>query len=667
MSNNCLAMEENIRIIFDLATQKVIDIVLQNILNQLPDEYDQQFIDEVKDAVLKDINKGITQAFNYAEFCTGGKQYVLCFAEMYLNKILAQVAQNLTEETAKNIVGQSLELINAHGIPFLLEENAIEIDIALDEIFQNMVNDSTETIVSHAVEKLLAELPNEYAKDEFTERLNQIIKAGVKVGMSKDKDFSLLAEQGNDIAMLFASEYLEKSLSTVIEKMPSGQMKNIVGRFANQIAKHGVTSLFNEEEQYAIEDELKEMAISEVQKYTTAQTIRVVDIAVDFAVNKIKDYGKGKTGTYRNKKIQEYSVELKMNLANSLSANVEELFTGNKSLTEAISDVAVTSVKNTATSFVQQEGETLLRSGMKKATNKFHVSGSGSRTINRHIDKFGSVAAEQAVMNLGAYTQKYLNNEMSFGEATYGMLTDSASGAVRAYFKEEGAAIASDAINTLAMRVMKDVGNKQAQNMTAKALAKYASPAAVAGTATALVAMGSTFKQYFNGEITKTELLVQLGEEGTGACLASTYGAIGMTLGAVAGPLGVAAGGAIGTMAGYIASNMMYGALLQAFKDADVAKANYEKIHEFCQQAIRIRQERRRQFEIATKTFLERRQAVIDNSFATINEAFLANDYEAFGRGLEQIAIEFGGDLGEFKNIDTLKEAMSDESFVFEL
>ena len=198
-------------------------------------------------------------------------------------------------------------------------------------------------------------------------------------------------------------------------------------------------------------------------------------------------------------------------------------------------------------------------------------------------------------------------------------------------------------------------------------LPPYASPAAVAGTATALVAMGSTFKQYFNGEITKTELLVQLGEEGTGACLASTYGAIGMTLGAVAGPLGVAAGGAIGTMAGYIASNMMYGALLQAFKDADAAKANYEKIHEFCQQAIRIRQERRRQFEIATKTFLERRQAVIDNSFATINEAFLANDYEAFGRGLEQIAIEFGGDLGEFKNIDTLKEAMSDESFVFEL
>ena len=64
---------------------------------------------------------------------------------------------------------------------------------------------------------------------------------------------------------------------------------------------------------------------------------------------------------------------------------------------------------------------------------------------------------------------------------------------------------------------------------------------------------------------------------------------------------------------------------------------------------------------------MERRQAVIDNSFAAINEAFLANDYELFGRGLDQIVNEFGGDLGEFKNIDTLKAAMSDESFVFEL
>ena len=667
MSSEYTYSEGNIKIVFDVAIQKVIDIVLQNILDQLPDEYDQQFIEQVKTAVLKDVNKGVTKTFNYAEFCTGGKQYVLSFAELYLNKTLAQVAQNLTEETAKNIVVQSLDLINAHGIPFLLEENAIEIDIALDEIFQNMVNDSTETIVNHAVEKLLAELPDEYAKDEFAERLNRIIKEGVKVGISKDKDFSLLAEQGNDIAMQFASEYLEKSLIAVFEKMPSGQTKNIVGRFANQIVKHGVMSIFNEEDHAAVEDALKEMAIQEAQRYATAQSIRVVDIAVDFAANKIRDHGKGKAGSYRNKKIQEYSVELKMNLANSLSANVEELFTGNKSLTEAVSDVAVTSVKDTAANFVQQEGATLLRSGMKKASNKFHVSGSGSQTINRHIDKFGSVAAEQAVMNFGAYTQKYLNNEMSFGEATYGMLSDSASGAVRAYIKEEGAAIASEAINTLAMRVMKDVGNKQAQNMTAKALAKYASPAAVAGTATALVAMGTTFKQYFDGEITKAELLMQLGEEGTGACLASTYGAIGMTLGAVAGPLGIAAGGAIGTMAGYIASNMMYGAILQAFKDADAAKANYEKIHEFCQQTIRIRQERRRQFEIATKAFLERRQAVIDNSFATINEAFLANDYELFGRGLEQIANEFGGDLGEFKNIDTLKAAMSDESFVFEL
>ena len=223
MSNEYLCNEENIKIVFDTATQKVIDLVLQNILDQLPDEYDQQFVDEVKAAVLEDVNKGVANTFNYGELCTGGKQYVLRFAELYLNKTLARVAHNLTEETAKNIVAQSLELINAKGIPYLLEENAIEIDIALDEIFQNMVNDSTETIVSHAVEKLLAELPDEYAKDEFAERLNRIIKEGVKVGMSTDKDFSLLANQGKDIAMLFASEYLEESLNAVCEKMPAGQ------------------------------------------------------------------------------------------------------------------------------------------------------------------------------------------------------------------------------------------------------------------------------------------------------------------------------------------------------------------------------------------------------------------------------------------------------------
>ena len=31
--------EENTRIIFDAATQKVIDLVLQKVLDELPDEY----------------------------------------------------------------------------------------------------------------------------------------------------------------------------------------------------------------------------------------------------------------------------------------------------------------------------------------------------------------------------------------------------------------------------------------------------------------------------------------------------------------------------------------------------------------------------------------------------------------------------------------------------
>ena len=659
--------EENTRIIFDAATQKVIDLVLQKVLDELPDEYDQQFIDEIQQAVLCGVTEGIDEEFNFEEFCLGGKNYIIKLAEIYLENTLAQASENINSDEAKTIIGQIRKIINEQGLPVFLEDDTVAVDLILDGVFQDTINETTNTIVDFAVEKVIEQLPDEFSKKEFTSRLNQIIKSGINISATDNADYSILAEQGIDLGVMVADEYLKTALKATVDKMQPGRAKNIVSSFATQIANHGVKSIFDEQEQEILQQELKDLAVSEAQKLITEQSIRIVNSAVDYTANRAKDKSRGQRRSYRNRKIAQYSVELKMNLTNSLGSNIEEVFAGNKNLSEAICDVTYTAGRDTAVSFLQNEGATLVQSGMKKATNKLHVKGKGSRTINRHIDNFGSVASGQLVLSAGNHAQRFLNNEEDFSEATYGMLSDTAVMSVQTYVSQEGAVIASEAINALATRVMKDVGNKQVKTMTAKALAKYASAEAIAGTATTLIAMGGTIRQFVNGEISKAELLTQLGEQGTAVCLAETYGAIGMTLGAVAGPLGMAAGAAIGSMAGYIASNLIYGSLLQAFKEAEAAKANYEKIHTFCEQAIRIRRERRRQFEIATKAFLERRQAVIDNSFATINAAFLSNDYEAFGRGLEQIAVEFGGDLGEFKNMDTLKEAMSDDSFVFEL
>lgn len=659
--------EEKTRILFDAATQRVIDLVLKKVLDELPDEYDQQFVDEIKQAVLSGVTEGIDEEFDYKEFCSSGKKYIIKFAKMYLENTLAHVADNITSNEANTVVEQVRQIINMQGIPVFLEDDAVTVDLVLDEIIQNSINETASTIVDFAVEKVLEQLPDEFSKNDFTNRLNQIIKAGININTTDNADYSALAVQGIDIGVMVADEYLKTALMATVDKMQPGRAKSIVNSFAAKIANHGVKGIFDEQEQEVLQQELTDLAAMEAQNLVTEQSIRIVNSAVDYVADKAKDKSRGQRRSYRNMKIVQYSVELKMNLTNSLGSNIEEVFAGNKNLSEAVSDVAYTAGKDTVVSFLQNEGTMLVQAGMKKAVNKFHVRGKGSQTINRHIDSFGSVASGQLVLNAGSHAQKFLSNEEDFSEAAYGMLSDTAVMSVQNYVSQEGAVIASEAINALATRVMKDVGNKQVKTMTANALAKYASAEAIAGTATTLITMGGTIKQFVNGEISKAELLTQLGEQGTAVCLAETYGAIGMALGSVGGPLGMAAGAAIGSMAGYIASNMMYGALLQAFKDAEMAKANYEKIHAYCEQVIRIRGERRRQFEIASKAFLERRQAVIDDSFATINAAFLANDYEAFGRGLEQIAVAFGGDLGEFKNMDTLKDAMSDESFVFEL
>ena len=151
--------EEITRIIFDAATQRVIDLVLEKVLDELPDEYDQQFVDEIKQAVLSGVTEGIDEEFDYKEFCSCGKKYIIKFAEMYLENTLAHVMNNITSNEANTVIEQVRQIINMQGIPVFLDEDAVAVDLVLDEIIQNSINETASTIVDYAVEKVLEQLP----------------------------------------------------------------------------------------------------------------------------------------------------------------------------------------------------------------------------------------------------------------------------------------------------------------------------------------------------------------------------------------------------------------------------------------------------------------------------------------------------------------------------
>lgn len=160
-----------------------------------------------------------------------------------------------------------------------------------------------------------------------------------------------------------------------------------------------------------------------------------------------------------------------------------------------------------------------------------------------------------------------------------------------------------------------------------------------------------------NGEITKSQMLKSIGEQGSNVCLSTVYGTIGLAAG---GPVGAA----IGSMVGYMASSMLYGAVLTQFDKEDLARERAAQTHAFCEAAIKEMRRQRLEFEQKASELLKNRANAIMAGFAIIDKAVINSDFDGLSRGLNTIAQSFGRELQftTFKEFDDFMN--SDESFV---
>lgn len=164
--------------------------------------------------------------------------------------------------------------------------------------------------------------------------------------------------------------------------------------------------------------------------------------------------------------------------------------------------------------------------------------------------------------------------------------------------------------------------------------------------------VGSDFMQYLDGKIDGVDLVQRVTEKTADAV--ST--AVEKFVTVLAAETGTAAP-VIGYMAGYIAGNLIRGAVapfLNAARNKKWAKERYEKVHAMSEAAIEQMQEQRRLFEEETAKLLGKRKEVIDNSFNALNQAIVANDVNAASNALNQISKEFGKEnkLSTFEEFD---------------
>ena len=175
--------------------------------------------------------------------------------------------------------------------------------------------------------------------------------------------------------------------------------------------------------------------------------------------------------------------------------------------------------------------------------------------------------------------------------------------------------------------------------------------------------IGDDVEIFLKGGIDRVELYERIVDK-AGDFIPGTIEKIATTVSAEFGPLA----SAVGKLAGYIAGSLFREAVapfLNAVRRAKYARERYEQLHGFYEEAIAQMQSQRQLFERETAALFQRRQQLIDDSFAKLDAALSISDVNRASDALNSIAKEFGEEL-KFKNVDEFNASIlnSDEELI---
>lgn len=135
-----------------------------------------------------------------------------------------------------------------------------------------------------------------------------------------------------------------------------------------------------------------------------------------------------------------------------------------------------------------------------------------------------------------------------------------------------------------------------------------------AAVAASLIEAGVTVYDYAKGDISPEDAAERLGNNGC-STLAGIY--TGAATGAIFGPVGAV----VGSVAGYMLAGFVYQSCIAVQRDARLAEEAMERLTALCEEAGRVLDQQRKEFEERLRVHLNKRQANIDGYFAAINDA----------------------------------------------
>ena len=433
-----------------------------------------------------------------------------------------------------------------------------------------------------------------------------------------------------------ASKIVENAVDNLARRLPDDvAKKDFLARMKN-LAAEGVDAIINGQDyQKHLERGAYETSVFLANHYADAALKKVCN-----------ELPRGKTYDAISDALQEIS-----------HRGIESLCSGNSldAVKAELSAIAQSHFQN----FVHEQAKIFSKDLGNNVYKNFKFSGRSSRAKNKNLRDGTNLLADEFAFQITDNVMDFLDGKKNFGDAAKDIVVNTGANAVKTYTKRQGAELATEAFKTLSKLAEKEIKNQLIKNTATSALNALANSNTLMQVANAVYDVGKSLKRWLDGEISGTEFLREVGQKGTGVIVSGVFAILGT---AVAGPIGTAIGSAVG----YFATNLLFGSVMQAFEEAELSRKRYEAIHAFCEESIREMEIQRLEFERNVAQFLSNRQQVIDRSLKDFEASMQMNDMTGVSAALNEIAMEFGGEL-QFKNRAEFDEFMLDKDSDFVL
>ena len=237
--------------------------------------------------------------------------------------------------------------------------------------------------------------------------------------------------------------------------------------------------------------------------------------------------------------------------------------------------------------------------------------------------KFGGALA--GTMS-GVYNIKALiEGEKTLDEALIDTALDTGKGALTGYVVSGGTALAGNTI----------------KNVLGKFSTQLAADASLPGKIiTAVMITGKSLGKYLNGEISTSECLLEIGENGLNVATAG-YGAM---IGQTVIPIPIV-GAAVGAAVATILTSSLYQNLINSLNDSQLEHEERMRIQAECKVAAEEARKFREELEKYLADYFQGFKDCFNEAFALLDEAFIAGDADGMIAGANMITRKLGGNV----------------------